>query len=157
MLSPLVGVVTSWERPMSWARSMNDSLMHLGYWLSVVLSVVQSMSGRLKSPASQKVDVLYLSWIVLMSSQRVWQPSLLRSGALYAQARMRGGLLGTLIFAKTVSDVFPFSRSVLLRDFLMPKRTPPPDLSGLSRLYMSYSGRLSSGVLMSSCSQVSVP
>ena len=71
---------------------MKVVLMGMEYWCFTMVSVCQSMSGRLKSPASQMVDVLNFALISLMSSHRVLQSSRSRSGGLYAHDTIRGGV-----------------------------------------------------------------
>ena len=54
MLWSLVGKSTIWERPSSWNAERKAVLIALLYWCHIV-SVVQSMSGRLRSPLIQMV------------------------------------------------------------------------------------------------------
>ena len=137
MLSIRVGDVTNWVSPRSCVMSMNSSFIGFLYWLPVMVSVVQSMSGRLKSPASQRVEVLCFDLMFRISSQRDFESSMLRSGGLYAQAKMRGGFLCTLILANIDSDLVPVWMRELLRVFLIASITPPRCLLSLSFLYMS--------------------
>ena len=77
------------------------------YWFLVILFVSQSISGRLKSPQSQKVDFLNLDLISVISSHMCWHCSKFDLGGLYAQHKIRGDLPGTFILTKTVSENLP--------------------------------------------------
>ena len=77
-----VGDDTNWVSPRSCVMSMNSSLIGFLYWFPTIESVVQSMSGRLKSPANQRVEVLCFALMDLISSQRDLESSMFRSGGL---------------------------------------------------------------------------
>ena len=49
------GNSTIWERPSSWNAERKAVLIALLYWCPSIVSVVQSMSGRLRSPLIQMV------------------------------------------------------------------------------------------------------
>ena len=84
-------------------RSMNRLFIPSVYWeLVFIVSFSQSMSGRFKSPASQKVADLCLALVSLISLHNASQPVRSRSGGLYAAASKRGGPLLTFILAKIV-------------------------------------------------------
>ena len=55
VLWSLVGKSTIWERPSSWNAERKAVLIALLYWCPSTVSVVQSMSGRLRSPLIQMV------------------------------------------------------------------------------------------------------
>ena len=50
VLWSLVGKSTIWERPSSWNAERKAVLIALLYWCPSIVYVVQSMSGRLRSP-----------------------------------------------------------------------------------------------------------
>ena len=55
VLWSLVGKSTIWERPSSWNAERKAVLIALLYWCPSTVYVVQSMSGRLRSPLIQMV------------------------------------------------------------------------------------------------------
>lgn len=69
-----------------------------------------------------------------------------------------GALPGIFILAKTVSDFLPSQMKILLKTFLIQRKTPPPLLvNALSFLQMSNSFRFNSEFKIPSLSHVSVP
>ena len=99
-----------------------------------MFNVFQLISGRLNSPASQKIEFLCWDLTLVISLHNFSQSSKEESGALYAQHTRIGFFPGWLILTKMDSDSLLFKMSVLLRDFLIQRKTPPPALSVLSCL-----------------------
>ena len=70
VLHPRVASVTVWDRPSSLTRSIKRWLMHRAYrGLGEISKEGQFISGRLKSPASQKMESLNLSLTSKISVQ----------------------------------------------------------------------------------------
>ena len=84
------------------------------------------MSGKLKSPHSQKMEFLCFDLISEISVHIFSASVRSKSGALYAQHKMMGGFFGTLTLTKTLSECLLFRIRELSNVFFIPIRTPPP-------------------------------
>ena len=138
MFSILVGKFTVCSQPIWLNVSIYAWFIDTGQLCPVMVSVFQSISGRVISPPSQMIWHLNLVYRSVTALHRSWVYSTLLSVCLYMQSRMIGFFRSLqLSDAATNSEVAVVSTSDASRSCLAMIATPPWLLLGLSFLATS--------------------